>query len=223
MDENTCVDIASRFQDPTEAAKALIQESSKRWMEKGEYMDDITAIVLFLDSPVELKLKDSTGADLEAGGLALCEQPVVDSGHVEKLDALAQFWTVFAGAASGFLGGLCGIRGPPIILYFLHPPSQVTFTKKGQRATGACITAVNVAMRIAYYLVNTLAFDEEDNFEKSDWGLYVSVAIFSVLGVLVGSQVFNYVKDSQSTIKGILATVLLLCGASLLLSSFANV
>jgi len=76
MAENTCVDIASRLQDPSEAAKAIVQESGKHWMEQGEYMNDITAIALFLDSPVELKPNDNTGVDLEAGGLAFCEQPI---------------------------------------------------------------------------------------------------------------------------------------------------
>jgi hypothetical protein len=47
-----------------------------------------------------------------------------------KLGRPAQFWTLFVGAISAFLGGLCGIRGPPIILYFLHTPFPVSFTKK---------------------------------------------------------------------------------------------
>lgn len=180
-------------------------------------MDDITAIVIFLDGHQATGIKD----DIEAG-------QVVATGDVtdtmdEKLGFSAQFWTLFAGAASGFLGGLCGIRGPPIILYFLHPPYPVSFTKKTQRATGACITFTNVAMRLAYYLVNTLAFDGEDYFEKDDWGLYVSIIIFSLLGVLVGSKLFEYMKDSKATIRGILAMFLLLCGISLLLSSFADV
>ena len=48
------------------------------------------------------------------------------------------------GFASGFFGGLCGIRGPPIIMFFLHSP----YPKAVQRANGAAITLVNVSMRI---------------------------------------------------------------------------
>ncbi|EJK64898.1 hypothetical protein THAOC_14314 [Thalassiosira oceanica] len=51
----------------------------------------------------------------------------------------ATFWTLIAGGASGFLGGMVAIRGPPLIFYFLHPPKPVTFNKSSQRATGVVI------------------------------------------------------------------------------------
>jgi hypothetical protein len=240
MDAATCVEIACRFQDPSEAAQVLIEESTKCWIEEGDYMDDMTAIVLFLDSPVDsvetLQAPQEDAeleVDLEVGTNPVVVLDFVDTNTVvvedlaEKEEVIlgfsAQFWTLFAGAISGFLGGLCGIRGPPIILYFLHPPFPVSFTKKTQRATGACITFTNVLMRVAYYLVDTLLFDGEDYFEGSDWGLYVAIVISSVLGVLVGSQLFEYMEDSKATIRGILAMLLLLCGMSLLLSSFAGI
>ena len=205
MDSQTCVEIALRYSSPAEAARALIEESSKHWVGRGDYMDDMTAIVIFLKGPGQ-------GWDVETGDVSAEELP---------LTFMAKFWTLLAGFASGFLGGLCGIRGPPIILYFLHPPYP--FDKKTQRATGASITATNVAMRIAYYLVNTLAMDGEDFFTKSDWTLYLSVVVCSLAGVWVGSKLFEYMKDSKDTIRGILSFFLLLCGLSLLLSSFANV
>lgn len=165
--------------------------------------------------------------DLEACQVTAGEEPAADNDSNvidnQKLGISAIFWTLFAGATSGFLGGLSGIRGPPIILYFLHPPFPVSFTKNTQRATGACITFTNVAMRVAYYLVDTLAFDGEDYFDTSDWSLYVSIVVCSILGVLVGSKLFEYVKDSKATVRGILSIFLLLCGVSLLLSSFAEV
>lgn len=154
------------------------------------------------------------------------ERPTEVAGE-QELDDLplglsAQFWTLLAGAASGFLGGLCGIRGPPIILYFLHPPYPVRFDKKTQRATGASITATNVAMRIVYYLVETFAFDGESYFTSDDWVLYVMIVVCSLSGVLVGSKIFERMKDSRSNIRMILSLFLLLCGVSLLLSSFAH-
>jgi uncharacterized membrane protein YfcA len=228
MDAATCVEIACRFQDPSEAARALIEESTKCWIEQGDCMDDMIAIVLFLDSPVDpvetLKAarEESSRVVLEVG-----TNPVVAEDLAEKEEVMlgfsAQFWTLFAGAISGFLGGLCGIRGPPIILFFLHPPFPVSFTKKTQRATGACITFTNVLMRVAYYLVDTLLFDGEDYFEGSDWGLYVAIVTSSILRMLLGSQLFEHMKDSKATIRGILAVLLLLCGMSLLLSSFAGI
>jgi hypothetical protein len=239
MDAATCVEIVCRFQNPSEAAQVLIEESTKCWIEQGDYMDDMTAIVLFLDlpvDPVETLKAAREGAELELDRevgtnpvvvLEVDTNPVAVEDLAEKEEAMlgfsAQFWTLFAGAISGFLGGLCGIRGPPIILYFLHPPFPVSFTKNTQRATGACITFTNVLMRVAYYLVDTLLFDGEDYFEGSDWGLYVAIVISSILGVLVGSQLFEHMKDSKATIRGILAILLLLCGMSLLLSSFAGI
>ena len=55
---------------------------------------------------------------------------------------------------------------------------------------------------------------------KDDWLLYLSVIICSVIGGLVGSKMFEYVKDSKDTIRGILAVFLVLCGVSLLFSAF---
>lgn len=55
-----------------------------------------------------------------------------------------KLWALSMGFASGFFGGLCGIRGPPIIMFFLHSP----YPKAVQRANGAAITLVNVSMRI---------------------------------------------------------------------------
>jgi len=49
IDDETCVAIACSYNSPDEAAKALIQEASERWMSRGDYMDDITAIVVFFD------------------------------------------------------------------------------------------------------------------------------------------------------------------------------
>lgn len=54
MDSATCVKIASKYKDPSEAAHALIQESSKRWMTKSNYVDDITVIVVFLGDGIRM-------------------------------------------------------------------------------------------------------------------------------------------------------------------------
>jgi len=132
------------------------------------------------------------------------------------------FWTLFAGFASGYLGGLCGIRGPPLIIYFLHLPYPIVLDKKQQRATGAAITVTNVSVRVIYYIVNTLAFDKDAYFEGEDWGLYLSLAIFSLLGVFIGAKLFDLLSDKKDTMKGILTIFLVLCGTSLLIKSFAN-
>jgi hypothetical protein len=243
MDETTCIDIVSRFQDPSEAARALVEKSRQRWIEQGDYMDDMTAIVIFLDDPTtpseecdETKTpnnaSEGTIVDLEIGqgtssGIATTVDETKSTTEHVKLGRKAQFWTLLVGATSGYLGGLCGIRGPPIILYFLHAPAHLNIlhlkNPKTRRATAACITGTNVAMRVAYYLVETLALDGDDYWQASDWSLYMCVVVSSVLGVLVGSKMFEYLADSKTAIRDILAIFLLLCGASLLLSSFGGV
>ena len=130
------------------------------------------------------------------------------------------FWTLLAGGASGFLGGMVAIRGPPLIFYFLHPPKPVSFNKNSQRATGVVIMFFNVFMRQIYYLVNTFTDRAGIGYESDDWQLYLSVILCSIAGGLVGSKLFEYLKDSKDTIRGILAIFLFLCGVSLLFSAF---
>lgn len=51
LSDAICVDIVSRFTDPSDAAEALVKEASDRWLSKSDYRDDITALVVFLDIP----------------------------------------------------------------------------------------------------------------------------------------------------------------------------
>ncbi|KAL9187678.1 hypothetical protein ACHAXT_006056 [Thalassiosira profunda] len=132
----------------------------------------------------------------------------------------ATFWTLLAGGASGFLGGMVAIRGPPLIFYFLHPPRPVSFDKISQRATGVAIMCCNVVMRQIFYLVNTFTDSGRMGYEKENWRLYLSVIVCSIAGGYAGSTLFQYVKDSKDTIRGVLAVFLFLCGISLLISAF---
>lgn len=80
----------------------------------------------------------------------------------------------------------------------------------------------NVLMRMIFYLVNTFSMNPSGVvFVKEDWRLYLSVIACSIAGGFVGSKLFEYLKDSKDTIRGILAVFLLLCGVSLLFSAFA--
>mmetsp|Transcript_11214 Transcript_11214/g.32360 ORF Transcript_11214/g.32360 Transcript_11214/m.32360 type:complete len:663 (+) Transcript_11214:2240-4228(+) len=223
LDEKTCVQIACTYKCPAKAAEALISEASEQWKSRGDYMDDITLIVIFLD------FKETSHFDthLKDGNLQLIvptgneDASSVNEGEQLEMNTWAAFWTFFSGSLSGFLGGLCGIRGPPVILYFLHPPHPVKFDKKSQRATGAVITATNVAMRVVFYLIETMALEtNESYFVLSDWPLYVCVVLSATAGVLVRSKLFDIMKDSRNNIRLILSQFLLLCGASLLISSF---
>lgn len=59
--------IASGFNDPADAARALVKSSSELWAAKNDYCDDITAIVIFI-----------------SGDAASVEHPVEEVHQVKK-------------------------------------------------------------------------------------------------------------------------------------------
>ena len=204
LSDKDCLNVLHEFDDPAAAANKLVSMATQRWVENGDYLDDITAIVIFLEANSDWIQEQSDGTigssvDLEMG---------VDVGTSKnsKLGMEAIVWTLFAGFASGFLGGLCAIRGPPIILYFLNPPGSISFTKESQRATGTCITFVNVLMRVIFYTIETLFVHDEENqtFHSSERDLYIAVVASSIIGALIGSFAFTHVKN-QDVINWILS------------------
>lgn len=163
-------------------------------------------------------MPQSNDAERNAPSVTTSEAPQFKAG-INK----ATFITLLAGGASGFLGGMVAIRGPPLIFYFLHPPYPISFDKNSQRATGVVIMFCNVLMREIFYLVDTFSGSSSSGdivFVKEDWVLYLAVIVCSIAGSLTGSKLFEFLKDSKDTIRGILAVFLLLCGVSLLFSAF---
>mmetsp|Transcript_18544 Transcript_18544/g.26363 ORF Transcript_18544/g.26363 Transcript_18544/m.26363 type:complete len:414 (+) Transcript_18544:88-1329(+) len=177
-----------------------------------------------------LAVEPDNNIDMSAAKTSTSSQTNIKPDAVQEDEERLKFginkptlMTLLAGGASGFLGGLVAIRGPPLIFYFLHPPHPITFNKSSQRATGVVIMFCNVLMRMIFYLVNTFSLTSSGKmgFVKEDWRLYLSVIVCSIAGGLVGSKMFEYLKDSKDTIRGILAVFLFMCGISLLFSAFA--
>ena len=99
---------------------------------------------------------------------------------LESISISAKLFAVTMSFLSGFLGGLCGIRGPPIMLFFLHAGHfGLVFTKASQRATGAAITFCNVAMRVLFYAI-TSADGSSSRFDGDDYPMYISIATCSL-------------------------------------------
>ena len=122
--------------------------------------------------------------------------------QLNALSTKAKLFAVTMSFLSGYLGGLCGIRGPPIMLFFLHAGFfDMKFTKTSQRATGAALTFCNVAVRVLFYaLASADANANEDmKFVGGDYPMYISVALCSFAGVYVGQLLFKRMKDSQAT------------------------
>mmetsp|Transcript_25410 Transcript_25410/g.35631 ORF Transcript_25410/g.35631 Transcript_25410/m.35631 type:complete len:278 (-) Transcript_25410:72-905(-) len=125
--------------------------------------------------------------------------------------ALYIFGFIF-GFLSGFLGGLIGVRGPPLIIFFLHFP----YPKPIVKANSMLIMLTNVGIRIVYYIIEDLSGARETSWFDADlWYLYLSVMAFGVLGVPVGHWVSK--KLDQQQFKMVTAFMLLLSGFSSLI------
>ena len=227
-----CVEIVSEFTDSCEARA--------KWIQRDESMDDITATVIFFEAPklgprllkkLLMKRPDeskpvqiskvygpeivSTSDIHHAGTL------VNDVHNDETFGIFAIIYTIFAVGVTGFLGGLCGIQDPPLILYFLYPPHPISFDTITQRAICASITGTIAISRIVYYLVDALALGRDKYFAMNNLLLYCCVILSSLLGACVGSHLLDKIEDSKETIRGVLSLLLLISGVGLLLSSIA--
>lgn len=136
--------------------------------------------------------------------------------------------TVIAGGLSGFLGGMIGIRTPPLMLYFMHPPAPLVFDNHSQRATGVVIMCTSTVFRQMFYLHGTFKppgdvpgyQNEFVGYQQEDWRLYLCVVVFSILGGFVGGKAFEYVKDAKETIRWMFLILLYMCGVSLFISAY---
>ena len=126
---------------------------------------------------------------------------------------------------------MIGIRTPPLMLYFMHPPSPLVFDNLCQRATGVVIMCTSTVFRQVFYLYGTFAPNSKDlpgyqeyyiGYQKEDWKLYTCVIFFSLLGGYIGGIAFEYVRDKTETIRWIFLILLYMCGVSLFISAFTD-
>jgi len=187
-----CCERAVAAGDPLEAAAELVQLSVGKWMEKSDRVDDISIAVCLLEHKGGARSGAAVGFYLLAAAMAV---------------------------TSGFLGGFCGIPGPPIILFFLHFP----VAKKVQKANGTAITGLNAATRVVVYLVD-LFFDDGSKHALSteDVWLYVCVALCALLGAGVGGVLFQRIGNDQVVIKVVLVVLLFLNGVTMTVSALLS-
>eukprot|EP00581_Thalassiosira_minuscula_P001281 CAMPEP_0183743290 /NCGR_PEP_ID=MMETSP0737-20130205/65142_1 /TAXON_ID=385413 /ORGANISM="Thalassiosira miniscula, Strain CCMP1093" /LENGTH=498 /DNA_ID=CAMNT_0025978901 /DNA_START=159 /DNA_END=1652 /DNA_ORIENTATION=+ len=163
VSEKQCSDVKDRqliesLQSEVSALRAQLEASQKqkRNLERQIYTS-------------EHQMTPSSTGQSTAFGIHRSAIDESDEGEFKIGVNKATFSTLFAGGASGFLGGLVAIRGPPLILYFLHPPKPVSFNKNTQRATASTITFFNVFMRQCFYLYNTFAGSGQIGYQKEEW------------------------------------------------------
>jgi uncharacterized protein len=118
---------------------------------------------------------------------------------------LARWWAAPAGLVSGVVGALFGMGGPPYVAYITGriPDAAV------QRATISQMVILNVGLRVvAFALAGLLA----------SRALWIAVALslpVAWAGVWAGNRV--HVRAGPAAMARIIATLLLLTGASLVL------
>ena len=153
------------------AEEAGVEEEEKSASEEDKFVEDCGEPDPE-DTPNDTESTDKSGAQINQ---LSTNEKAADELRIGLNKAT--FWTLIAGGASGFLGGMVAIRGPPLIFYFLHPPKPVTFNKSSQRATGVVIMFCNVTMRQVFYFVNTFNNSGGIGYESEDWILYLSVIV----------------------------------------------
>lgn len=129
-------------------------------------------------------------------------------------------WVILVGCCAGFLGGLIGASGPPLIIFFLF----YTFPKGVVRTTGFATTTNNLIARVISYLITEPPTDDywtkhevsslNSWFLKEDWFLYSGIAIFSVLGTILGG--FFHKKLTPGKLDNILIVMLFVCAGMML-------
>lgn len=106
-------------------------------------------------------------------------------------------WGVVLGFFSGFLGGLIGMRGPPLMIFFLH----FSFPKQEARAVGAILLFLNMALRVSYYLLQDYQESAATSIRWFYWGtswhLYVGVIVAGIVGVPLGDWVHHRIDQSK--------------------------
>ena len=136
-----------------------------------------------------------------------------------------RLWGILLGGSSGFLGGLIGMRGPPLMIFFLAFP----FPKSETRAVGAIMLCLNMMLRIGYYIVSDvivgMALDNKNVdaaghdvtmnghhrwFFREEWVLYVGVIVSGTVAVFIGDWVHH--KLDQNTFQRALALLLVATG-----------
>jgi uncharacterized membrane protein YfcA len=123
------------------------------------------------------------------------------------------FWMVAAGFLSGFLGGIIGVRGPPLIIFFFifeYPKVEV-------KANGTVIATVNLLIRIFTYMFKPPpeAYASDSWFVKEDTWLYLAVAVAGLLASPIGIFISRYLNKPH-LYKAALAALLIVNGITMI-------
>ena len=134
----------------------------------------------------------------------------------EVLPVRAVFiWMMVAGFFSGFFGGLIGVRGPPLIMFFFF----FEYPKKQVKANGSIIATANTLIRVLTYAVTKPpeTYIAGEWFVKSEWSVYVTVLILGLAGSPCGIYLSRYLNRGGYKIA--LAALLIVNGLTMMITA----
>lgn len=168
------------------------------------------------NNSIEYENDNNDDHDENSGG-DIVEKNEEDEEVIIPTGLRLRIWGFGLGFLSGFLGGLMGVRGPPLMVFFL----MFSYPKNIVRANAVLILTVNVSIRIIYYIVEDLAGSRTVPWFHSEYViLYICVVCFGMLGVPIGSFVAS--KMNQKQFKLVVATMLLFSGLTNLIKGSIN-
>ena len=153
---------------------------------------------------VTLLVRLPRNATLLALGVFVCGYALYIMLHGGPRRPLGRAWAAPAGLASGVLGALFGVGGPPYVVYIAGRIPDTT----AQRATISLMVALNVGLRVAAFAIAGL-------FTGRDLWLAIGVLLpVAWAGVWTGNRVHTHVAPAK--VVRIVGAVLLFSGASLI-------
>ncbi|MBN1318836.1 MAG: sulfite exporter TauE/SafE family protein [Anaerolineales bacterium] len=115
------------------------------------------------------------------------------------------------GAASGFFHGLYGTGGPPIIVLF----DRMIHDKETMRSTLNLYFLVLDFVRLAAYVVLTLAIDTVELISFENFRLSLLLLFPTALGAITGSRMHSWVSERR--FRKLVAIILLFAGIAIFL------
>ena len=124
-----------------------------------------------------------------------------DVRKYEMNSPLKYLWPIVSVLASGFLRGLFGVGGPPMIVYFL----ATDVDRRVVRALVPLSTGFGSGIPL---IVNLLWI--KGQFDESRWPTYLSMFLSFVAGLLIGNAVHRFVDQKLFRMA---LLFILLCGS----------
>mmetsp|Transcript_15133 Transcript_15133/g.51056 ORF Transcript_15133/g.51056 Transcript_15133/m.51056 type:complete len:378 (+) Transcript_15133:100-1233(+) len=129
-------------------------------------------------------------------------------GHCSPWDTFTLSISAVAGGIAGFLGGLFGAGGPPILVLFAYIATRhdLGITQQNIRSTGQTTYFLSIIWRLVVLAVQDLLFISRW------WPYYLCVMASGSVGALAGSWLYHKLPTDTKQYQKLLQGMLVLCG-----------